>query len=621
MTGQSAGSARRGAASRFAQSDAIAAAALLAATAAALLWANLPGDSYRTFWDTPFALRVGGAEFELDLQHWVNDALMALFFFLISLEVKRDIVLGEFRDSRRVRVPLVAAAAGLAVPAAVFVLIASLTQQPGEARAAWGVVISTDTAFVLGLVAVAGSALPVNLRSFVLTLSVVDDVAALAVIALVYTDELRLLPLAAAAACLGAVAVMRRLEVWRGAAYAVVAVAVWVGVLASGVHPTVAGVAVGLLLPVHGAVAARVGAAEDDARSYGQSPTTARAHRAALSLSRSVSLNERLQRLFRPWVNLAIVPVFALANAGVRVDVQSLADAAASGLTQAIVGGLVLGKVVGVAGSAVLAVRFGLGRLPSGLFGRHVLVAGLVSGVGFTISLFIVDLALTDPALQSQARIGVLVASCASAALTLAAVPAIRALDRSRLPSSQGLVRPVAAVRDHVRGTPGAPLEIVVYASFAFSAAGRAVEVVEELRDRLGESLVFVFRHLPSGDGAAHAAAQASEAAAEQHRFWPMHDALAARAGQLDLRAVRRCAVDAGLNLPRIDEELADRRHAGRVAEDVRDAEAMGLDEPPRFFVNGQLYDGPLEADAVGIALFCTAGGRQPVTVEPVTSA
>ena len=593
---------------RVADSDAAAAGVLLAATLLALLWANVPGSPYEEVWHTPFAISLGDAVLEMDLRHWVNDAAMALFFCLISLEVKRDLVLGEFRDTRRIRIPVVAAVAGLVVPALVFLAVTGLTDQPAEARTAWGVVISTDTAFVLGLLAVVGRAVPVNLRAFVLALSVVDDVGALAVIAVAYTEDLTLLPLAVAAVGLVAVVGLSRMRVWRGGAYLLLAVPVWLGVLASGVHPTVAGVAIGLLLPIHPPSPDEVDAAEAAARAYGRTPTSGGAHRAVLSLTRSVSVNERGQRLFRPWVNLVVVPVFALANAGVVLTGKTLADAATSGLTWAIVAGLVVGKVLGVASASVAAVRLGVGRLPSGLFARHVVAAGLLSGVGFTISLFIIDLALDDPALASQARIGVLAASVTAAVAALGAVAVVRAIDRTRLPGRQRLSRPVSATRDHVRGRVGAPMELVVYASFAFTNAGRTSEVVDELRRTLGDDLVFVYRHLLTDDPVSARAAEAAEAAAAQSRFWPMHDALAARAGRLDERAVRRCAVDAGLNLARVDAALAEGVHADRVREDDGEGHAMGLDEPPRFFVNGQLYDGPLDVGPMLTALEMTAG-------------
>ena len=588
-------------------SDAAAAVVMLGATALALAWANLPGGSYEHAWHTPLGVRLGGWSLELSLRHWVNDALMALFFFLVSLEVKREFALGELRDRRRARVPVSAAVLGLLAPAVVFAAVTSLGGAPPQVAGAWGVVISTDTAFVLGLLAVAGRAVPAALRVFLLTLAVVDDVGALAVVALVYTDHLDPLPLAGAAAGLAVVALLRRLRVWRGAAYLLVSLLVWLAVLASGVHATIAGVAIGLLVPVYPPVRAEVELSERRVRAFGRSPTPERAREAVLGVTRAVSVNERLHHLLSPVVGLVVVPVFALANAGVRLDGGALRAAAGSALTWGVVAGLVAGKLVGIAAGTALSTSLRLGGLAPGLHPRHVVAGGLLSGVGFTISLFIVDLALTDPALQQQARIGVLSASLTAALLGSAALALVQRADRRRAPQRQRLVRPVSPERDHVRGPAGASRTLVVYASFAFGSAGRTAEVVEEVLRRV-PGVLLVFRHLPTDDPVALDAARAAEAAAEQGRFWPMHDALAARAGRLDRREVRRCAAEAGLNLDRMDEAVRERRHDPRIRDDVVDAETMGLEDPPRLFVDGELHEGPYEVEPLVAAL---AGGAR----------
>lgn len=599
-------------------SEVAAAGALLAATLVALLWANLPGATYAAVWETRVSLSVGGAELELDLRHWVNDALMALFFLLISLEVTHDVVLGEFRDLRRMRLPVVGAAAGLLVPALLFVLLGGATDLPEEAVGAWGVVISTDTAFVLGLLAVLGRAMPVNLRAFVLALAVVDDVGALAVIAVVYTADLRPAPLLLTAAGLVVVVLLRRAHVWHGLPYVLAALPVWFGVLASGVHPTVAGVAVGLLIPVFAPQRTKTSAAERAARAYGRSPTSERADRAVAQVRRAVSLNERSQKVLRPWVGFAVVPAFALANAGVALDGRTLQQAAGSGLTWAVVAGLVVGKAIGISVATVGATRAGLGTLPSGVQGRHVVEAGLLSGIGFTLSLFIIDLALEDPVLQAQARIGVLAASATAALLAVVGGLVVRRIDRTRRSAAVRLPLPVTVGEDHVRGRVGAPMELVVYASFAFSTAGRTVEVVDELRERLGDDLVFAFRHALTADPVSATAAQAAEEAERQGRFWVMHDAMAARGGQLDDRSVRRCAVDAGLNLARLDDALRSGDHRDRVARDDDDVRALGLSDPPRAFVNGELYDGPLDVAPLEAALGVSARRDRRRELSPV---
>ena len=595
---------------RLRTSPAAAAAILLAATVAALVWANLPGSTYESFWHTPAAVTVGGAGVSLDLRHWVNDALMALFFFLVSLEAKRELAVGELRDRPRARVPVVAAVAGLVLPAVLYVALLTWAEAPREAVAAWGVVISTDTAFALGLLAVVGRRAPAALRLFLLTLAVVDDVGALAVVALAYTDELRLGPLAVAAAATLAIAGLRRLRVWRGLVYLALAVVTWVAVLESGVHATIAGVAIGLAMPVYPPRREKVEAAMAAAAQFSRAPTPRRGRDAGLRIARAVSVNERLHTLYAPYVNLVVVPVFALANAGVALDGPTLRSAATSPVTWAVVAGLVGGKLLGVTLGTGAAVALRLGRLAPGLHARHLVAGGLVSGIGFTIALFIVDLALTDPVLRSDARIGVLTASVLAALLATAAFGLAARTDRHRRTAADPLIRPVDPARDHLRGDPGAPARLVVYASFAFPDAGRAVETVEELRTELGERLVFVFRHLLTDDPVATEAAQAAEEAAAQGRFWPMHDALAARAGRLSSREVRRCAAEAGLNLDRLDDALRHGAHVARVTEDDADAATMRLPGPPAFFVDDRRYDGPVDVDELRAALL--GGGPAP---------
>jgi Na+/H+ antiporter NhaA len=609
-----------GVTARLRTSPAAAAAVLLAATVTALAWANLPGGTYEAFWHTPAAVSVGGAGVSLDLRHWVNDALMALFFFLVSLEVKRELAVGGLRDRRRARVPVVAAVAGLLLPAGLYVGLLTWADAPREAVAAWGVVISTDTAFALGLLAVVGRRAPAALRLFLLTLAVVDDVGALAVVAVAYTDELRFGPLAVAGAAVLAIVGLRRLRVWRGPAYLVLAAVTWVAVLESGVHATIAGVAIGLAMPVYPPRREKVEAAMHAAAQFSRAPTPRRGRDAGLRIARAVSVNERLHTLYAPYVNLVVVPVFALANAGVVLDGPTLRSAATSPVTWAVVAGLVGGKLLGVTLGTGAAVALRLGRLAPGLHARHLVAGGSVSGIGFTISLFIVDLALTDPVLRADARIGVLTASVLAALLATAAFALAARTDRRRPPADDPLIRPVDPARDHLRGDPGAPAGLTVYASFAFPDAGRAVETVEELRAELGDRLVLVFRHLPVDDPVAREAAQAAEEAAAQGRFWPMHDALAARAGRLSSREVRRCAAEAGLNLARLDDALRHGTHLPRVTEDAVDAATMRLPGPPAFFVAGRRYDGPVDVDELRTALLAApTPATDPRTTPPPT--
>lgn len=586
---------------RFLATEAGSAGMLLVATMAALVWANWPSSSYDSFWSTELALRLGERELVLDLQHWVNDGLMVFFFFVIGLEVKRELVMGELTDSRRAAVPLLASLAGLVVPALVFLAI----NPSGEAARAWGVVISTDTAFLLGVLALVGPACPTQLRVFLLTLAVADDVGALTIIALFYTDDLALLPLVASLVGLAAIAQLRRLQVWRGPAYLVVAVAVWLTMYLSGVHPTIAGVLIALLIPVHPPRRQEVEDAERLTRRFRQSPSPELARAARLGVDRAVSVNERLQRLYHPYTSCVVVPVFALANAGVRLGGGTLDAALRSPLTWGIVAGLVVGKLVGITGATLLAARLRLGTMPPGLGTGQIAGGAALSGIGFTISLFIVDLALDDPGLADQARVGVLLASVL-AALTGWAL--FRAADRRRGDVAARPTRldpPVDPDADHVRGPADATLTLVEFADFECPFCGRATGSVSEVRRHFGDRLRYVFRHLPLADvhPRASLAAEASEAAAAQGAFWPMHDLLFARSDALEPADLLRHAGDVGLDVDRFEADLGDGVHAARVRDDLASAEASGVQGTPTFFVGDRRHRGPHDAATLIAAL------------------
>ncbi|WP_100501384.1 Na+/H+ antiporter NhaA [Geodermatophilus chilensis] len=584
---------------------------LLAATVAALLWANSPwGGSYETFWHTEFAVRFAGAELALDLQHWVNDGLMVFFFFVVGLEIKRELVMGELTDRRRAAVPAVAAVTGLAVPALVYVAFAG----GGEAAAAWGVVISTDTAFLLGVLALVGPACPAQLRLFLLTLAIADDVGALTVIALFYTEDLAVGPLVLALLGLALMVGLRYLDVWRGPAYLVLGVAVWVAMYLSGVHPTLAGVVIALFTPAYPARRAEVEDAARRTRAYQQSPNPGFARAARLSIDRSVSASERLQQLWQPWTSFVIVPVFALANAGVPLTGETLRTAATSPVTVGVVAGLVLGKLVGILLGTGLAVRLRLGELAPGLTWLQLAGGAALSGIGFTISLFIVDLAFDDEALADQARVGVLVASVLAALLGWGL---FRLADRRRPPGAglrpALLEPPVDVARDHVRGPVDAPLTLVEYGDFECPFCGNATGTVEELRERFGDRLRYVFRHVPLVDVHPHArlAGEAAEAAGAQGRFWQMHDLLFAGQDRLTAGDLLEHAAAAGLDVPRFARDLGSSRFARRVEEDVESAEASGVTGTPTFFVNGRRHTGPFDTDSLAAALTAAAAEVQ----------
>ncbi|RAY13797.1 Na+/H+ antiporter NhaA [Actinomadura craniellae] len=580
---------------RFLRTESGSAALLLAATVVALLWANSPwSGTYETFWHTEFEVRLGDASIALDLRHWVNDGLMVFFFFVVGLEVKRELAMGELTEWRRAAVPLIGAVTGLLLPAMIFLAL----NPGGEAARAWGVVISTDTAFLLGILAVVGPARATALRIFLLTLAVADDVGALLVIALFYTEELRPWPLLVAALGMAVMAMLRRLQVWRGPAYFVVAIVVWVAMYESGVHPTVAGVVIALFVPVHPPGRREVEDAERLTHAFRQSPSPELARAARLGVERAVSLNERLQRLYHPWTGYVIVPIFALANAGVHLDARMLSEAMRSPLTWGIIAGLVAGKPIGIMIGSLAATRLGIGRMPHGMNALQLAGGAALSGIGFTISLFIVDLALDDPLLADEARVGVLAASVLATLLGWALFLVARRPGRAPEARPTRLDPPVDPRRDHVRGPAGAPLTLVEYGDFECPFCGQATGSVEEVREYFGDRLRYVFRHLPLTDVHPHAelAAQAAEAAAAQGRFWEMHDLLFAHGDRLDAEVIYVLARELDLDLDEFEADMWNTLYASRILEDVESAGTGGAQGTPTFFVNGHRHAGPFDA-------------------------
>ena len=581
---------------------------LLAATVLALLWANSPwGGSYDAFWHTELAVRVAGAELALDLRHLVNDGLMAFFFFVVGLEVKRELVLGELADPRRAAVPALAALAGLVVPALVY---AAFNLGEG-APSAWGVVISTDTAILLGVLALLGRACPPQLRVFLLALAIADDVGALGVIALFYTEDLRIGALALAVLGLALMFALHWLRVWRGPAYMVLAIAAWVALYLSGVHATLLGVAIALSTPAYPPRREEVADAARRARAYAQSPNPEYARSARLSLERSVPPGERLQRLWQPWTSFVVVPLFALANAGVALTGEALRAAATSPITLGVVAGLVLGKLAGILLGAGLAVRLSLGELAPGLAGLPLAGGAALSGIGFTISLFIVDLAFTDDRLANQVRVGVLAASVL-AALLGSAILGLAARCRPAGDRPALLDPPVDPALDHVRGPVDAPLTLVGFGDFDAPYQGRGA--IDELRERFGGRLRYVFRHVPLNDVHPHAqlAAEAAEAAGAQGRFWEMHDRLFDHQDRLTTTDLLEHAAALGLDVGRFARDLGSGRYARRVEQDLASAEASGVDASHTFFVNGRRHTGPHDADTLAAALLAEAGDEPP---------
>jgi NhaA family Na+:H+ antiporter len=387
---------------------------LLLATLVALAWANSPwADSYDAFWSTPAALGVGDLVLTLDLRHWVNDAAMALFFLVVGLEITREVTTGELRDRRNLAAPALGALGGLVVPALIYLAV----NPSGPASAGWGVVMSTDTAFVLGVLALFGPRCPDRLRLFLLTLAIVDDIGAISVMALFYSGELAMPALAASVALVAVLVGLRWAGVWRVTPYVVTGVALWLAVYASGVHPTLAGVLLGLLLPSRPPPPEVLQQTREYGRALREAPDAERVRLATAAAAATVPAGARLQHALHRWTAYVVVPVFGLANAGVSLDAQTLREAAASPVTHGVVLALVVGKTIGITAGTAVALRTGWGILPGGVRWSHLMAGATLAGIGFTISLFIADLAFTDERLREQATIGILAGSLTAAVL------------------------------------------------------------------------------------------------------------------------------------------------------------------------------------------------------------
>ncbi len=370
---------------------------LVLATAVALIWANLPfGESYQAFWHLPLGLTVGSFDFRLSLEQWVNDALMAVFFLAVGLEIKREMVLGELSKLRRAMLPLAGAFGGMVVPAGIYVWY----HLGGEASRGWGIPMATDIAFAVAALAALGRRVPASLKIFLLALAIVDDIGAVLVIALFYTDHISLEFLAICGAFLGLVVVLQRVGVRAFLPYWIVGAGVWFFMHESGVHATIAGVLLGLMTPVQAPGKGALGTSEIGVEI--DSPLDVLLH--------------RLERL----VTFGIMPVFALANAGVVLDGAMLANPLAQQVGIAVALGLVLGKPIGITFFAWLAVRLRIAEVPSGLGMASILGVGALGGIGFTMALFVTALAFDAPIPTAGAKVGILVGSLLSFALGVA---------------------------------------------------------------------------------------------------------------------------------------------------------------------------------------------------------
>jgi Na+/H+ antiporter NhaA len=586
---------------RFLRTETGSATILVAATLAALIWANVASGSYERFWSTELNATVGGHGMPMQLREFVNSGLMALFFLVVGLEARREWDMGELRVRSRLALPLLAGLGGMIVPIAIFLVF-----NAGRPTAhGWGAAMSTDTAFALGALALAGGArLPDRVRTYLLTFSVVDDLLGLAVIAIFYSSHVRWLPLLIGAALLVVHAVMTRRSVRNGPAYLVVGVAAWVAFWESGVDPIVAGLVIGLMTCAYPAARGDLEQATDAFRLFREQPTARLAAEAREVVRGAISPNERLQERYHIWTSYIIVPLFALANADIKISGSFLAAAYTSPATLGIMIGYIAGKPIGTAGTAWLVSKVTKRRLTPPVGWGAVAGVGTVAGIGFTVSLLISSLAFHGTEL-AEAKLGVLSGAICATLLTWLVFRGIDLLSpRTRLRALLGtastvtdLAVPVDPERDHIRGPKKhALVTLVEYGDFECPYCGQAEPAVRGLIREFGE-LRFVFRHLPLTDVHPHAqlAAEAAEAADQQGGFWEMHDMLMDHQGALTFRDVVGYAESVGLDADKFATDL--RKHAGayRIAEDIDSADLATVSGTPTFFINGIRYYGAFD--------------------------
>jgi Na+/H+ antiporter NhaA len=579
------------------------AAMLLAAAIAALIWANVDLASYNRVWNTVISIYVGGGGVSLTLHQWINSGLMTFFFLVVGLEARREFDLGELRDRRRLALPAAAAIGGMAVPIAIYLAInAGHTSAHG-----WGTAMSTDTAFALGILALVGRRFPQSLRAFILTVAVADDLVAFVVIATAYTTSVKAVPLIVGIGTLGIVLLVRTRRVRNGLVYFTLAAVAWVAFLKAGVDPIIVGVFAGLVSIAYPASRSDLEHATDLFRLFREQPTSELARSVREGVRTSLSPNERLQQIYHPISSYLIVPLFALANAGIAINGSFLSRAYGSPITLGIIIGYVVGKPVGIVGSTWLVTRLSRGRIRPPVGWASVLGGAAIAGIGFTVSLLIADLAFRGVELQ-EAKLGVLTAALGASVLTALVFRITTLLPRrTRLRALVGtaeslvdLAVPVDPDRDHIRGPLDAPVTLLEYGDFECPYCGRAEPIVRELLAGFGD-LRYVWRHLPLSDVHQYAqlAAEASEAAADQEKFWEMYDLLLSHQDALRGRDLMRYAEEMGLDREPFGDYLRKRRGAGRIAEDVESADMSNVSGTPTFFINGRRHYGAYDVDTL----------------------
>lgn len=582
----------------FLRTESNSAGVLVAAIAAALVWANVAPEAYEAFWTWALPVRIGPLAADLDLREWVDSGLMTFFFLVVGLEARRELDLGDLRDRRGLILPVTAGFVGMVVP----VLLYLGVNHTGSGAYGWGIAMSTDTALALGVFTVAGRGLPNRVRTFLLTVFVVDDVVALVVIAVVYSGPIQLPALVVAVVAFAGVLLSTRLsDQVRKPLFSILAVVVWGALLASGIDPVVAGLAVGLAATAYVPRRDALEAATTLVRLFREQPTAEAARTATRGLAGTLSANARMQHTFHRLASYLIVPLFALANAGIGLGGDVLAEAVTAPITIGVLLAYVAGKPIAVLGSSWLTTRISRDRLRPQVGWVAVLGSGTIAGIGFTVSLLIAGLAFEGRALQ-DAKLGVLAAATGSSLLSILVFRLVRLLpERTRTRALLGrtrqivdLLEPVDPGRDHARGPADAAVTVVEYGDFQCPWTQMVAPTARELLAENAD-IQYVWRHLPLQDvhPNAYQAAEAAEAAGVQGKFWPMHDLLLTNQEKLGLDDLIAYATELGLDLDRFRADLARHSFAARVAQDIDTADLSGVAGTPTFFVNDRRHDGP----------------------------
>ena len=587
---------------------------LVAAALVALVWANVDRSSYDSVWETQLAIVFGGHELGTDLRGWVNEGLMTLFFLVVGLEAKRELDLGELRERQRLAIPVMAALGGMVFGAGAYLLI----NLGGDGIDGWGAAVSTDTALALGALALISRGRAIRLRVFLLTLVVIDDLASLVVIAFAYSEDISVVALAIAVALFAVLFALRWAGSWRIPAAVFVGVGIWLAMFESGVDAVIAGLAIGLITSAYPPPRDSLERGTELTRLFREQPTPELAYSASASLTAAISPNERLQYRLHPWTSQVIVPLFALANAGIPLGGGVLSEAVRSPVTIGIVVALVLAKPVGILLSAWIGTRPALGGGRLTVTWPALLTGATASGIGFTVSLLIADLAFAGTPLLDEAKVGILAAAIISPLLAWGSAEVMKRLPDELRARQLGAVagilvdldEDVDPERDHIRGRIDAPVTLLEYGDFECPYCANAAPTIRKLLDHLPDELRYVFRHLPLSDvhPDAQNAAEAAEAAGAQGRFWEMHDRLLDHQDELRPPDLMHHADELGLDVDRFADDLRRRRYGQRVAEDVQSADASGVAGTPTFFINGRRHHGVYDLDTLTAAVKAAVG-------------